>query len=457
MRRATAGLVTGMMVAAGLLLLGPPAQAAGTYATVENVSFNPAETDFSDQNAALSVTVTVDMPASWRFDHGDLLIYDLNGNPLPNWLNAVHESQDGQTDTVTFSGQVPNQYGGLNRGYIRVTPSLQYKDGTAGPDVPATDNNYWFHLLAGDTKATLDGAPNGSALRLSGRLTCFHNTDYVAPGVEGWVDIYYSDPGANDWQYAASDSVNSDTGNWSHTLPFGGDAHLDWQARLNAYPTCANSNSPILTINSGSTPPPPPPGNLPGAPGLSVASKTLNTVSLSWSPPTSNADGITGYRFGWESDSGIPQPSWSDVFGVNADNPFKMTHLCAGCTYHMWIEAVTNRGTGDRARVDVTTDSAPTPPPPPPSLHRPGKPRSVHARAGNHKALVSWRHGTTGGGTIDQYQVRRHGKIYPAASRPTRLTVRGLVNHKLYTFAVRAHNAAGWSGWSRSVNVRPHG
>ena len=55
------------------------------------------------------------------------------------------------------------------------------------------------------------------------------------------------------------------------------------------------------------------------------------------------------------------------------------------------------------------------------------------------------------------YQVRRKGRLYTVAdARRRSLVVGGLVNGRLYTFAVRAHNIRGWSAWSANANVRPH-
>jgi hypothetical protein len=97
-------------------------------------------------------------------------------------------------------------------------------------------------------------------------------------------------------------------------------------------------------------------------------------------------------------------------------------------------------------------------PPSPPQVAGPAlptRPRHLAARPGNHKAFLRWTAPLTGQ-AIDVYQVRRRGKTYQVAGTTRSLTVRGLVNHRLYRFAVRAHNTAGWSPWSGVVKVRPH-
>jgi hypothetical protein len=96
-----------------------------------------------------------------------------------------------------------------------------------------------------------------------------------------------------------------------------------------------------------------------------------------------------------------------------------------------------------------------TPPPQVAGPALPTRPRHLVARPGNHKAFLHWTAPLTGQG-IDAYQVRRRGKTYDVAGTTRSLTVRGLVNRRLYRFAVRAHNAAGWSPWSGVATVRPH-
>ena len=120
----------------------------------------------------------------------------------------------------------------------------------------------------------------------------------------------------------------------------------------------------------------------------------------------------------------------------------------------MWVEAVTADGAGDRATVSVTTAAA-APPPPPVVVRPPSVVRSVTAAARNRAALI--RLAGSGAQPVDRYQVHRVGRTYNVLDARRRyLTVRGLVNGRLYRFTVRAHNPAGWGPWSAVARVRPH-
>jgi hypothetical protein len=236
-------------------------------------------------------------------------------------------------------------------------------------------------------------------------------------------------------------------------------ADLDWQVRT--YPNTNNCDNAVsatkrVNVTGTETAPPPTPAG-PGIPGLSLAGVTQHTASLRWSAPTENASGIIGYRFGWESESGLPQPSWSQVYPTSIMNPFVMTNLCAGCTYSMWVEAVTSNGSGDRARISVTTTGAGTPPRPP-AVQKPTPPRGLVGRGGNRKALLLWSAPLrTYGARVDRYCVHQYGRSSDRCTTGARaLWAYGLANRHTYSFRVRAHTVAGWSGWSNLARVRPH-
>jgi hypothetical protein len=460
MRRILAVLITGLlavtMTGAGVGLAGT-AQAAPTYATVDAIDFTPVETQFNDASSTLTAVVTVDVPGDWAFVSGDLQLYR-SGVRMPDWLQPVSQERIGQVHKITFRGQIPNNYGGLNRGYLRVDPVIYYRDTTNGLRM-ASYSYPWYHSMVGDVRATISGPDRittGSALRLTGRATCFTSGAYVPPPTAdtwyGWVNLQYREPGTAGWTDSGAGESLSASGEWAHTFLAVG-ATLEWRAVVYVNGNCAQQASGALRVEAGSGEPPAPPVT-PGAPGLSVGAVGRTTVALDWSP--ASGSGITGYRFGWESDSGRPVPSWSNVYrvGTGIDDPFVMTNLCAGCTYTMWVEAVTANGAGDRASVRVTTAAAGTPPPAP-VVHRPSAPRSVTARAyGSHRAVVRWYAPTRG--PVNRYQVHRAGHNYSVSSARRSLVVGGLVNGRVYRFVVRAHNPAGWGAWSRSAAVRPH-
>jgi len=459
-------VLSGLLLILSLLSIGlggGAAVAAPTYPTIapDAVKFTPAVTQFNDASSGWSASVEVDVPGDWAFVSGSMTVYDPKGVAHTDWLKLSDASRRvGQLHTLTFTGSIPNEVGGgLNRGYVRAYPQIYYRS-TNGSLYYASSSGYgWYHQVVGDTRASLvapASVTSGSALRLSGEVTCFGAAGYRAVD-GGWVEIYYSEPGSGSWTYVGGEPISRATGGWSHTVLSVG-ATLDWQVR--SYPNsngCDNAVSPTRRVTAGSgEPPAPPPG--PGIPGLSVGTVTQHTVALDWSPPTENTAGIIGYRFGWESESGLPQPSWSQVYGVGIDDPFVMTNLCAGCTYSMWVEAVTANGSGDRARVSVTTTAAGTPPRPP-AVRRPSPPRALYGRGGNRKAVLRWTApARTYGARVNWYCVHQYGRRADRCVSGSRrsLVAYGLSNGRVYSFRVRAHTVAGWSGWSNLAHARPH-
>ena len=88
-----------------------------------------------------------------------------------------------------------------------------------------------------------------------------------------------------------------------------------------------------------------------------------------WTGPRPAGDGIVGYRLGWTTPSGLPQPSWDDVYPTAtrpAPDPFVMTNLAPDTDYLMFIEAVTASGLpGARKSIPVHTDAPVIAEPPP--------------------------------------------------------------------------------------------
>jgi hypothetical protein len=453
-------LALGALLAGLLVAVGSPAQAGILSADIcsDCVTFDPVETHFSGATATVVATVEVDVPNDWTLTTADLGVVDPLGYFHSDWFKRT--SPDDAKHTVVFKGTIPNEYAGaLERGYLTVYPNIWYRDNNNGLQ-PANYAYPYYHAVTGDTQATLtapDSIPTGSALTLSGAATCFRRAAYGPLDEGGWVSIGYRLPGGT-FTYQYGTSLNPD-GSWSFTVPAVGGT-FEWQAQVwpNTF-DCAPATSPTVTVQAGTGPPPPPP-TLPGAPGLQLGQVTAHTVALDWSPPA-DAGGVTGYRFGWESASGLPQPSWSRVFGVNADDPFVMTNLCAGCRYTMWVEAVTATGTGARATVQVTTaaEAIPTTPPQPPGTRLPGKPRQLKGHAGSRRVLLTWQAPKkTGGAKIDQYCVHVNGVDQDrcvAAKRGTQRLVIKKLKIATYTFAVRAHTVNGFGKFSRPVKVRP--
>lgn len=186
----------------------------------------------------------------------------------------------------------------------------------------------------------------------------------------------------------------------------------------------------------------------PGQPSLRVASIGSTTMRLAWTPPSTNEGGTpTSYTFAWRASNG---DSWSRNYPAGDDriaSPFLLTGLEPRTTYRVTLVAINGSGQSTAAQQTARTASSPSTPA--------SRPRDLTARPGNHKAFLSWR-APLRGQPITAYQVRRGGTTYLIRD-PRRLsvTIRGLTNHRLHVFTVRARNAAGWGPWSASAKVRP--
>lgn len=376
------------------------------------------------------------------------------------------DSQQGQARTLTFTGKIPNSVRSFYY-YFQVTYDV---DPDPAKDVQRSftsyyQNQYGYYFASvqgqGRTKVTIDGPgsiPTGSALRLTGRLQCYGPVGYKAPDYGG-VEVQYRLPGAapDDWNWVSGDfNYDPSSGAWSFTVPAWGTT-ADWRAIGYGYSgnyTCSygdSATSAVITVVAGTEPPPPPP-DVPDAPGLTVTGVTATTATLDWSVPDDNGSDITGYRIGWTSDSGLPQPSWSQVL-ASPEDPFVMTNLAPDSDYTMFIEALTAVGPGARATVRVHTSAAS----PAPVAHVPGKVRKLKGKPGSHKAVLTWKTPKKTNGKILQYCVHVNGIDDDKCVKGSKL--RMVVKHlkvATYTLAVRARNADGFGPFSKPVKVRPH-
>jgi predicted phage tail protein len=90
----------------------------------------------------------------------------------------------------------------------------------------------------------------------------------------------------------------------------------------------------------------------------------------------------------------------------------------------------------------------------------PTAPRSLIAKAGNHKVKLAWLAPSSNGGQpINKYAVQRArpGGPWKTIASPTirHYTATGLTNGARYYFRVRAHTAAGWGPFSTAVKAIP--
>lgn len=464
------GLVSSVLALGGLLAVTPgQAEASPTSATICQtcVVFTPASTVFDEASETLTAVVEVDVPANnWAFDRGILRIQDIKNNTHDDWLKLDSQTRIGQIHKLTFTGKVPNQLlgGTLNRNLLKVYPQIYYRNnGVLKLASLPTPTYYYVHRVNGDTKATLAGPGSittGSALTLTGNVSCFKLAGYQTVEQGAYVAVQYSPTNADPWTDLGSAQASTTTGNWTFTVPSVG-ATLYWRAL--SYPNSPSAEScvqpafsPSINVVAGTEPPPPPPPTLPGAPGLVVSAVTQSTIALTWTAPTSSPgqSAITGYRFGWVSANGQPQPSFSTVVPVPPANPYVFTGLVAGVGYSVFAEAVTADGPGARTTLSTTTQAAP---PPPPAVRAPGAPRSVGGQAKNHKAIITWQApDQVAGAVVTKYCVQQVGGTSKCVGAGRlKVKFKGLTNGTKYSFTVQAYAGDIPGPLSAVVKVKP--
>lgn len=467
-RSGVVGVCATLLVA--FVLMAPPASAGTTAPTITRINTIPDQVIFtSSADFPLSISVETDEPAGWTLNRATFRACSAprygNCTPQEQWLSVQSISSILQRHFVTFAGSVPNVANGQLNRYVRYAVDLTYTSPTGASYTLSSSSgsgSYCYYAcsmsLYGDSTVSLDGPDHvdaGTPVTLTGKVTCFTRDGFTSPPVDaygyaGWVDLYYRVTDASPWKYAGSaDSFNADTGEFRYSTS---GATADWKANYWGN-TCWSRDSAVHHVDAGATPPPPPPPALPGAPGLSVKSKTYSSVTLDWTPPAdTGASPVIGYHFGWTSSNGLPQGQWNRVYDTSAPDPLLIANLSPETTYSVWVAAITKDGEGKQATVAVTTSAAPGNPPPAP--HKPGRVSIVAHHTTTHTATITWKKpASNGGAPIASYQVHRRGHSHEVGRlhRSWRFTT--LHAHTHYRLYVRAKNAAGFGPW-RSVLVR---
>jgi len=473
MRRILAVYITLLLGLVGLGVVGvAPAQAAPNGPTICStcITFDPARTTYDEASETLTAVIEVDVPGDWVLVSAKLLVRDATGTGHTDWLKLDSEKRLGQRDLLTMTGKVPNQVAGgvLNRGYLRVFPEVYYhKPNNAFLYFASYGTAQFYHQYVGETKGTLVAPatiPTGSALTLTGQVSCFKAAGFQTVEEGAFVEVRFSTPGANTFTgQGGTAQASKIDGTWSVTIPAVG-ATLDWRANLSPNSPSASScaqdrTTPVVNVVAGTEPPPPPPPTLPGAPGLVVSGTTPSSISVNWTAPTSSPgqSAITGYRFGWVSATGQPSPTFSEVVPVppGPANPYTFAGLAAGTGYSVFVEAVTADGTGARTTLSATTATVP---PPPPAAKAPGAPRSVEGQARSHKAIITWdAPESVPGATITKYCVHRFNSSPDKCVGASKFKVKfkGLTNGLKYSFTVQAFAGDIPGPLSSVVKVKP--
>src|SRR5438876_2439226 len=192
------------------------------------------------------------------------------------------------------------------------------------------------------------------------------------------------------------------------------------------------------------------PATQPGAPqGLSAAPGDA-TVSLTWSPPSSNGGSpITNYRVY----RGFTSGGETLLTTLGVVTSYSDTAVTNGVTYYYEVSALNNVGEGPRSSEASATPIAP------PTI--PGAPRDLGAVAGDATVALAWSSPSSdGGSTITNYKVYRgtiSGQLSFLATLPNVLsyTDSAVTNGQTYYYKVTAVNAVGEGPRSNEASGTP--
>jgi len=192
------------------------------------------------------------------------------------------------------------------------------------------------------------------------------------------------------------------------------------------------------------------PATPPGAPQGLSATPGDTTVSLTWSPPSSNGGSpITNYKIYRSTTGGgeTPQATIGNVL------TYSDTAVTNGVTYYYEVSALNNVGEGPRSSEASATPIAPT--------TAPGAPRDLGAVAGDATVALAWSSPSSDGGSaITNYKVYRgtiSGQLSLLATLPNVLsyTDSAVTNGQTYYYKVTAVNAVGEGPRSNEASGTP--
>jgi hypothetical protein len=177
------------------------------------------------------------------------------------------------------------------------------------------------------------------------------------------------------------------------------------------------------------------PAGVPGPPADVRAAAANASVTLSWSPPATNAGDLTGYTV-------TVSPGGRKVAVNGFTTSVTVTKLTNGTSYTFAVAAADAAGTG-KAAVSAAVKPGPVP----------GPPTDVMATAGSAAATVSWvAPASAGGAAVSGYTVTAvpgNAQVHAGGTART-ATVTGLTNGISYRFYVVAANKYGDSAPSAS-------
>src|SRR5207302_19945 len=192
------------------------------------------------------------------------------------------------------------------------------------------------------------------------------------------------------------------------------------------------------------------PATPPGAPQGLSATPGDTTVSLTWSPPSSNGGSpITNYKIYRRTAGG----GETLIATIGNQLSYSDGGLTNGVTYYYKVSAVNNEGEGPKSNEASATPIAPT--------TAPGAPRDLGAVAGDATVALAWSSPSSDGGSaITNYKVYRgtiSGQLSLLATLPNVLsyTDSAVTNGQTYYYKVTAVNAVGEGPRSNEASGTP--
>src|SRR5437870_185370 len=192
------------------------------------------------------------------------------------------------------------------------------------------------------------------------------------------------------------------------------------------------------------------PATPPGAPQGLSATPGDTTVSLTWSPPSSNGGSpITNYKIYRRTAGG----GETLIATIGNQLSYSDGGLTNGVTYYYKVSAVNNEGEGPKSNEASATPIAPT--------TAPGAPRDLGAVAGDATVALAWSSRSSDGGSpITHYKIYRGttsgGETLPATiGNVLTYSDTSVTNGVTYYYYVTAVNVNGESGSSNEVSATP--
>ena len=187
----------------------------------------------------------------------------------------------------------------------------------------------------------------------------------------------------------------------------------------------------------------------PDAPARPNISEGDEQLTVSWTEPDDNGAAITRYGMHYKA-SGATSWTTHSLANAGTSTSTTITGLTNGTTYLLQVRA--HNAVGPSA-FSATARGTPR--------DEPDAPAKPALTPGNTQLSVSWTAPDGNGASIDEYEVEHKRNVASVTTwsertvTGTSATLTGLTNGLEYVVRVRAHNEAGWSGWSATATARP--